>query len=106
MTETVSIELSDSEFPVARDCPFAAPAKYAQLREQAPISKVSLMGGAEAWWVSGYEEGRAILADHRFSSDRRKDNFPNVSNDPGTRERFRSQPPSMIGMDGAEHAAA
>jgi cytochrome P450 len=106
MTETVSIELSHPEFPVARGCPFAAPAKYAQLREQAPISKVSLMGGAEAWWVSGYEEGRAILADHRFSSDRRKDNFPNVSNDPVTRERFRSQPPSMIGMDGVEHAAA
>jgi cytochrome P450 len=106
MTETVSSELAGPEFPVARGCPFAEPAEYAQLREQAPISKVRLASGDEAWWVSGYEEGRAILADHRFSSDRRKDNFPNVSSDPSTRERFRGQPPSMIGMDGAEHAAA
>jgi cytochrome P450 len=106
MTETVSSELTGPEFPVARGCPFAAPAEYAQLHEQAPIGKVRLMGGGEAWWVTGYEEGRAILADRRFSSDRRKDNFPIASTDQVTRERFRSQPPSMIGMDGAEHTAA
>ena len=106
MTEAVASKLADRKFPVARDCPFAPPAEYAQLREQAPISKVRLVGGAEAWWVTRHEEGRAILADRRFSSDRRKDNFPIANADPTTRERFRSQPPSMIGMDGTEHTAA
>lgn len=106
MTETAASALADVEFPIARGCPFAAPAEYAQLREQAPISKVRLIGGTHAWWVSGYEEGRAILADPRFSSDRRKDNFPFPSADRSGLKRFRSQPPSMLGMDGAEHAAA
>lgn len=106
MTETVGSEAADLEFPVARACPFAPPAEYARLRAQTPIRKVRLIGGAEAWWVSGYAEGRAILADGRFSSDRRREGFPIASRDEALREQFRSRPPSMIGMDGAEHAAA
>ncbi len=106
MTEAVSDGLAEAEFPVARGCPFAAPAEYGQLREQAPISKVRLGGGGEAWWVSRHPEGRAVLADHRFSSDRRKENFPLPNGDATVRERFRAQPPSLIGMDGAEHTAA
>ncbi|WP_245614088.1 cytochrome P450 [Actinokineospora inagensis] len=95
-----------TEFPVERRCPFAAPPEYDRLREQAPVSRVRLGGGTEAWFVSGHREGRAVLADPRFSSDRRHVNFPLVNADEVTRERFRSQPPSMIGMDGAEHTAA
>jgi cytochrome P450 len=106
VTETVPAQLDDVAFPVARGCPFAEPAEYTRARAQRPISKVHLQGGTEAWWVSRYDEGRAILADRRFSSDRRHDNFPTPGPDRSVRERFRSQPPAMIGMDGAEHAAA
>jgi cytochrome P450 len=106
MTETVSSELGDRQFPVARGCPFTEPAEYPRLREQSPVGKVRLRGGEEAWWVSGHEEGRAILADRRFSSDRRKDHFPNPTGDPTLRQRLRTQPPSLIGMDGAEHTEA
>ncbi|MFD1546683.1 cytochrome P450 [Nonomuraea guangzhouensis] len=106
MTNSVTGELAGLELPVRRGCPFAPPAEYERLREQAPISKVRLVSGAEAWWVSGHEEGRAILADSRFSSDRRKDGFPILDRDPATREWLRRQPPAMIGMDGAEHSAA
>ncbi|NGO72384.1 hypothetical protein [Streptomyces boncukensis] len=56
--------------------------------------------------MSAYAEAPAILADRRFSSDRRKDNSPNPSGDPGFRERLRHQPPPMVGLDGAEHTAA
>jgi cytochrome P450 len=106
VANVVASRLTDTEFPVKRECPFAAPAEYGQLREQAPISKVRLGGGGEVWWVSGHREGRAVLADRRFSSDRRRENFPLPNADAATRERFRSQPPSLIGMDGAEHTAA
>ncbi|WP_431915624.1 cytochrome P450 [Nonomuraea jabiensis] len=102
MTKSVT----DLRLPVERGCPFAPPAEYERLREQAPISKIRLTGGTEAWWVSGHEEGRAVLADGRFSSDRRKDGFPLFNIDAKTLEQFRSQPPLMVGMDGAEHAAA
>ncbi|WP_043622137.1 hypothetical protein [Nonomuraea candida] len=35
---------------------------YERLRERAPSNRMRLVGGAEAWWVSGHEAGRAILA--------------------------------------------
>ncbi|MGN9844261.1 cytochrome P450 [Nonomuraea sp. H19] len=106
MTKSVDGQLASLELPVERGCPFSPPAEYERLREQAPISKVRLVSGGEAWWVSGHEEGRAVLADGRFSSDRRKDGFPLFNVDAATLRQLRSQPPLMLGMDGAEHAAA
>ncbi|WP_255951379.1 cytochrome P450 [Streptomyces odontomachi] len=106
MAESVTGGLVEAELPVERGCPFAAPDEYARLREQAPVTKVRLAAGDEVWWVSGHEEGRAILADRRFSSDRRRDGFPVFDPDPATRKRFRTQPPTMLSMDGAEHSAA
>jgi cytochrome P450 len=106
MTKSGAGELAGLELPVERGCPFAPPAEYERLREQAPISKVRLVSGAEVWWVSGHGEGRAILADRCFSSDRRKDGFPLFNFDAATLQQLRSQPPLMLGMDGAEHSAA
>ncbi|MEV4896993.1 cytochrome P450 [Nonomuraea sp. NPDC055795] len=106
MTNSVAGERAGLKLPVERGCPFAPPTAYERLREQAPISKVSLTSGGQAWWVSGYEEGRAVLADPRFSSDKRKDGFPLFNLDAATLRLQRSQPPVMLSMDGAEHSAA
>lgn len=106
MTKSVAGESVVLELPVERGCPFAPPIEYERLREAAPISKVRLAGGTEAWWVSGHAEGRAILTDRRFSSDRRKDGFPLFNLDAATLRQLRSQSPLMLGMDGAEHSAA
>lgn len=103
-TRTASGQLTDAEFPVQRGCPFTAPTEYEQIREESSIAKVRLKNGGEAWWIAGHELGRSVLADRRFSSDRRRDNFPFVSTDPETRAQLQSQPTSMLGMDGAEHA--
>lgn len=106
IAENTGVDTEDV-FPGLRSCPFAAPEQYGRIRENG-IAKVPLWNGNEqqVWWVSRHQDARAILNDRRFSSDRRKENFPIFNNDPDTRERFRKQPPSMIGLDGAEHAAA
>ncbi|TDD14252.1 cytochrome P450 [Nonomuraea diastatica] len=106
MTKSVAGVLAGLELPVERGCPFAPPVEYEWLREQAPISRVRLVSGTEAWWVSGHAAGRAILNDRRFSSDRRKDGFPDFVFDAATQQQLRSQPPSMLGMDGTQHSAA
>ncbi|WP_165977701.1 hypothetical protein [Nonomuraea diastatica] len=49
MTKSVAGERTDPELPVERGCPFAPPAAYERLREQAPISKIRLTSGDEAW---------------------------------------------------------
>jgi len=106
-TETAGGAAVDATYPVPRGCPFAPPAEYEQLREEPALRKVPLYGSdEEAWWVSRHEDARAILADRRFSSDRRKEGFPLFSNDPQLKERFRTQPRSMLTMDGAEHSEA
>ncbi|MFI9848575.1 cytochrome P450 [Nonomuraea sp. NPDC051941] len=106
MTKSVDGELAGLELPVERGCPFTPPAAYERLREKAPINRIHLVSGGEAWWVSGHEEGRAILADGRFSSDKRKAGFPLFNVDAATLRQLRSQPPHMLSMDGNEHAAA
>src|SRR5437899_2271884 len=79
MTETVSITPEDATgtpFPPVRRCPVAAPEEYGQLREEGPLVKVTTVGGETVWWATTQPAARAILADARFSSDRKRDGFP------------------------------
>ncbi|MFE0172958.1 cytochrome P450 [Streptomyces sp. NPDC059002] len=57
-----SLDPADPDF--ARD-PYPY---YARLREQGPAARVPLANGTYAWFVTGYEQTRAVLADPRFSN--------------------------------------
>ncbi|MCK9903751.1 cytochrome [Parafrankia colletiae] len=88
------------EFPTARRCPFAEPAGYPELRAQGPLSQVTLYNGRRVWIVTGYDEGRRVLADHgSFSSVRADPRFP------ATAPRFEAARAvrNFIGMDPPGH---
>ncbi|GAA5191367.1 cytochrome P450 [Rugosimonospora acidiphila] len=51
------------------ECPFDPPSALARLDQRAPLSRIELRNGAEAWLVTGYDQARAVLSDPRFSSD-------------------------------------
>ena len=90
-------------YPVARRCPYEVPEVYTRLRAEEPVSKVVMSDGQPVWFLSRYEDVRAVLSDSRFSADRLADGFPNLAL--GQREGLQKQPKFMISMDGAEHSA-
>ena len=108
-TERADAATADSTtqatFPPKR-CPFGGQAEYERLREQGTISKVPTADGGTPWCATNRNDVKAILVDPRFSSNRRDPKFPSLIADPEARRHFRSQPPMMITMDGAEHAQA
>lgn len=91
-------------FPLRRTCPFSPPAEYRQLRENAPISQVSLPDGKQAWVVCRHEDIRAMLTDPRFSSDRANPAFPLLT--ARARPIRASNAASLISMDPPEHGPA
>jgi cytochrome P450 len=65
-------------YPFARDdaCPFAPPSDYKRLRDTAPISKVRLYDGREAWIFTRYEDIRTVLAHPATSAETLAEDFP------------------------------
>jgi cytochrome P450 len=88
---------------LTRSCPYAPPAEHARLREEAPVSQVTLPSGATAWALTSHEHIRTMLTDPRFSSDRRHPSFPLLVPRSGQLPNFRA---SLIGMDPPEHGPA
>jgi cytochrome P450 len=66
-------------FPPPRDlakCPFDPPPELLRRLREEPVSKVRIWDGTEAWVITRYEDGRAVLSDERFSADPRNAGFP------------------------------
>ncbi|MFE2077873.1 cytochrome P450 [Streptomyces misionensis] len=87
-------------FPQDRTCPYHPPTGYAPLRERRPLARVTLYDGREVWLVTGHAAARALLADPRLSSDRRRAEFPVPT------ERFagiRDRRVALLGQDDPEH---
>ncbi|PPK71090.1 cytochrome P450 [Actinokineospora auranticolor] len=90
--------------PVPRTCPYTPSAEYARLREREPVARVRLPNGEPAWLVTRYAEVRALLADTRFSSDRRAPGFPFLLR-AKPNLTFRDRVP-MLSLDPPEHGPA
>ncbi|MER6025913.1 cytochrome P450 [Streptomyces sp. NPDC001851] len=87
-------------FPQDRTCPYHPPTGYAPLRDGRALSRVTLFDGREVWAVTAHATARALLADPRLSSDRRRPGFPVPT------ERFagvRDRRAALIGVDDPEH---
>jgi cytochrome P450 len=87
-------------FPMKRDCPFDPPPELTRIRDECPVSRVRLWDGSRPWLVTGYDDQRAVLADHRFSADVRRPGYPHVTEASQARRR-RSR--TFISMDEPEH---
>lgn len=88
-------------FPMERAarCPFDPPPAGTRLRDETPITRVTLSDGTTPWFVTRYDEARRLLADPRLSSDAGRPGYPA----PGASERGGSSI-SFILMDDPDHA--
>ncbi|MFI6294826.1 cytochrome P450 [Nonomuraea sp. NPDC050790] len=88
------------EYPMPRSCPFGPPPQYAQVRQEAPISRVTLRDGTRAWLITGHALAREFLSSDRISSDRLNPGFPQLV--PGVA----SVPlkGTLVAMDPPEHS--
>lgn len=88
--------------PRQRRCPLDPAPEFAQLRREAPVSRIAFPGGGSGWLVSRYEDVRAMLADPRFSS-RLGTAAPQVRPAPAM---LSEEPPpgALLRLDAPEHA--
>ncbi|KUO18222.1 cytochrome P450 [Streptomyces dysideae] len=87
-------------FPQDRTCPYHPPAAYDPLRDERPLSRITLYDGRPAWLVTGHALARTLLADPRLSTDRTRPGFPA----PTARfEAVRNRRTALLGVDDPEH---
>jgi cytochrome P450 len=91
------------KFPVpkATGCPFDPPPEIGRVAAQAPLTRVNLWDGTEAWLVTGHEHVREVLGDQRFSAEGTRDGFPYLV--AGVRELVRAMRPTFFRQDDPEH---
>ncbi|MDO9712672.1 cytochrome P450 [Paracraurococcus lichenis] len=88
------------DYPTRRAWPLDPPPALAEMRRAAPLARVRLWNGQEAWLVTGYAELRALLTDPRVSADNLRPNYPGAN--PGM-TIVRRKYPTFIAMDAPEH---
>ncbi|MFI8419773.1 cytochrome P450 [Streptomyces sp. NPDC085479] len=85
----------------AAGCPFDPPAGLAELRDAAPLARMTYPDGHVGWLATGYSTVRALMGDPRFSSRFELIHYPF----PGAPEGPLPPAPvgDMTGMDAPEH---
>jgi len=97
-----SASSSPVSLPMRRTSPFDPPAEYRCLREEEPVSRLAFPDGKVGWLLTRHQDVRALLADDRFSSDRRRVSSP-VRRFPIRPDTPAVRAGSLIGMDPPEH---
>jgi len=97
---TNSAAQTSPAFPMPRTCPFGPPPQYEQIRREAPLSRVTLQDGKEAWLITGHVLAREFLSNDKISSDRTNPDFPQVT--PGVAALPLKG--AIISMDPPEHS--
>ncbi|MEU0568804.1 cytochrome P450 [Nonomuraea sp. NPDC005983] len=98
--------MSELTYPLARQRPFDPPDELAELRQQAPIHRMTYADGHQGWLVTGYAAARAVLADPRFSNRPERMHPPipaRLDLTKEMREQFRVPPGFFLRMDAPEH---
>ncbi|MEU2425689.1 cytochrome P450 [Streptomyces sp. NPDC007851] len=94
-------------FPMGRGCPFHPPTRYAQLRERAPVARVTTPSGQENWLVTSYPLVRQLLVEPALSSDRTHPGFPMPVPLPAEMKRELDRvSEALLGLDPPRHTAA
>jgi cytochrome P450 len=101
MSMSSSASLSPVSLPMQRSSPLDPPAEYRCLREEEPVSRLAFPDGKVGWLLTRHQDVRALLADDRFSADRRRVSSP-VRRFP-IRPDAPARAGSLIGMDPPEH---
>jgi cytochrome P450 len=98
MTDTSNIPA----FPTTRapGCPFEPHAEFAQLRDQAAITRTRCPAGVDAWVVSRYEDVRTVLSAPGISSRK----APSTHIVPGADLDRPVMSGNIMQLDGKEHA--
>lgn len=67
-------------YPYERECPYDPPGELARWQLEAPVSRITLWNGRQAWIATGFSEIRTALREHRvFSSDPKTPGYPSLS---------------------------
>lgn len=104
MPETVATSEPTPSFPQDRTCPYQLPDQYFRLRDaEGALQQVSLHDGRLVWVVTKHETARALLADPRLSSDRRRPDFPTTLPRMGAVPSANRRP-MLISLDPPEHS--
>jgi cytochrome P450 len=75
-----AVQASELRWPFERTCPLDPPPELARLREEDPVTQVTLWDDSQAWLATRYEDIRALLGNAaKLSSDTSKDGFPQSS---------------------------
>ncbi|GAA2234704.1 cytochrome P450 [Promicromonospora sukumoe] len=95
-------------FPIARTCPYAPHKEHVRLQQEAPVTRVTLPSGSDAWVIARHSDIRRVLADARFSSNRGRPEFPRVGVQDGelAAQPEAALPKVMLAMDAPEHGVA
>ncbi|MEU7146367.1 cytochrome P450 [Nocardia sp. NPDC046473] len=98
MTETPTVV---TRMPKARPpgCPFDPPAELADIRVQAPLTRLVFPDGHRGWLATGHAAVRAVLSDPRFSARYELMHFLREDVD----RLPPAQPGDLLGLDAPEH---